>query len=216
MVFDIFKKIMSRICPSAPLKLIDEYGVLMQMSPRERVYAASLLDSKSFLEIGSGYSTLWFSQFARRIVSVETRKKWYENILKLINQNNVTNVELLLFPPEPCAYDENGQETWNNRNNAQGSDYGTEEEFSGYLLGIERLLTNADFDVVLVDGNVRELVIKLLRDRKFQGVILLHDVLPERDYLNKTILTMEGMKLVRQVESLVEFATCPNQCSKGS
>lgn len=114
-----------------------------------------------------------------------------------------------MFPPEPCAYDENGQERWNNRDTVYGSDYGTKEEFFGYLHGIELLLDNTVFDVVLVDGNIRFLVIRLLRDRNFKGIILLHDVIPERDYLNRKILTMEGLKIIRQVDSLVELIICP-------
>lgn len=93
MAANILKKIMSRVLAPILSKSIDEYGTVMQMSPKERVYIANLLnDNGTFLEIGSGNSTLWFSQFAERIVSVESRKKWFEKIQKLLSQYNVTNV----------------------------------------------------------------------------------------------------------------------------
>jgi hypothetical protein len=177
----------------------------MQMSSKERKYVEHVIMRKHFLELGSGYSTLWFSQFATKIVSVETRKEWFIKIKYLLDQHSVQNVKIHLLEPESCAYDHLGREKWNERGNSMGSDYGTAEEFSGYLHGIGDLLCGNNFDVVLVDGNVRGLVIEYMRNRNYRGRVLLHDVMPEREYLNKPILTMEGITVVAKVDTLAEL-----------
>lgn len=181
-----------------------KWARLMQMTPREREFVADIIRDKSFLELGSGYSTLWFSRFAARIVSVETREKWFLRIQGLINRNKLTNVELILLPPEPCAYDDRGNEKWKNRNGL--SDYGRVEEFTGYLQGIQSLLKRTNFDVVLVDGNIRHSVVELLCKECRSARILLHDVLPERDYLNNPILGMVEVRIVNQIDTLVELS----------
>ncbi len=189
-----------------------KWARLMQMTPREREYVADIIHGRNFLEIGSGYSTLWFSRCAARIVSVETREKWFLRINRLINRNKLTNVELILLPPEPCAYDDRGNEKWKNRNGL--SDYGKVEEFTGYLQGIQSLLKSKRFDVVLVDGNIRHAVVELLCKEQRSARILLHDVLPERDYLNNPILGLVSVKVVHQIDTLVELS-CAQQVDTG-
>src|SRR5262245_11861885 len=102
-----------------------EYARLMQMSAKERKYVGRVIKHKRFLEVGSGYSTLWFSQFVAKIVSVESRQEWFLKLKGLLEQHSIQNVELHLLKPEPCAYDHLGKEKWNNRDNPTGSDYGT-------------------------------------------------------------------------------------------
>ncbi|MGA2094005.1 MAG: hypothetical protein ABSH16_11475, partial [Sedimentisphaerales bacterium] len=155
---------------------------------------------------GSGYSTIWCSQFVGKVVSVEARKKWFDEIKLCAEQNGINNIELHLFPPEPCAYYEDGSEKWTNRNTLEASDYGLTEEFTGYLKGIERLLDSNHFDVVLVDGHVRKQVVELLIAKNYRGIVLLHDVTPERNYLNGPILSLEGVKIVNQAESLAQLS----------
>jgi hypothetical protein len=192
---------------SASFNPINRFAISMQMSKQERMYVANCIRGKNnLLEIGSGYSTLWFSQFVCHIVSVESRKEWFDKITDLLNYNKISTVQLYHFPPETSAYDEQGLEKWNNRNTSEGSDYGTAEEFSGYLHGIEELVSNNKFDIILVDGNVREEIIRMLQQKKYAGKILLHDVKPERDYLNKQILTMEKVIIINKVDTLVELA----------
>jgi len=186
---------------------IDRFAIPMQMSKRERMYVANSIRGKSnFLEIGSGYSTLWFSQFVCHIISVESRKEWFDKINELLKYHKISTVQLFHFPPEEFAYNDDGSEKWSNRNTSEGSDYGTAEEFSGYLRDIEELVSTNRFDVILVDGNVREEIIRMLHQKKYAGILLLHDVEPQRDYLNKKILTMDGVKIVKKVDTLVELA----------
>lgn len=189
--------------------LYHKWAEFMQMSPMERKYIEKVVMCKDFLELGSGYSTLWFSQYAFRIVSVETRREWFQTIRNLLDRHRITNVELHLLEPESCAYYANGREKWNNRETPDGSDYGTSEEFTGYLRGVENLLDTNGFDVVLVDGNIRDKIIECMRDRNYSTRVLLHDVMPEREYLNNRILTMDGIRIVNKVDTLVELTMHP-------
>jgi hypothetical protein len=178
----------------------------MQMSVKERKFLADVLKgANSYLEIGSGFSTIWSSQFVPKIVSVEARKKWYWNIKNLMQKLEINNVEYHLLEPESCAYYEDGIEKWVKRDSPEGSDYGKTEEFTGQLKGVDELLNSHSFDVVLVDGQVRKQTIELLIAHKFKGRVLLHDVTPERDYMNREIWALDEVKIVNQAESLAEL-----------
>jgi predicted SAM-dependent methyltransferase len=98
----------------------------------------------------------------------------------------------------------------------QGSDYGLAHEFRGYLNGICSLLSSRKFDVVLVDGNCRKEIIETLISIRYQGLILLHDVTPERAYLNDPILSLPGLKVLQQVDQLVELAAFPYKLQVGT
>jgi predicted O-methyltransferase YrrM len=45
-------------------------------------------------EIGSGYSTLWLSDRAGKITSIEASKEWYERLSKAIERERLANVDL--------------------------------------------------------------------------------------------------------------------------
>lgn len=187
-------------------QILDNTVSKMQMAEDERDFLREKLkEHRRFLEIGSGFSTLYFSQFADHLISVEARQQWYEQIKMELLRLNSPHVSIHLFPPEASAFDAAGQELWNNRATSEGSDYGTVVEFVGYLRGIEALLESESFDMVLVDGHVRQQIVELLLKLKFRGVILLHDVVPERDYLNRPILNLPGVDVVQQVGSMMEL-----------
>jgi predicted SAM-dependent methyltransferase len=195
---------MTNIC--AAKELFKNCEATMQMTPNEKNFLCGILRTANcYLEIGSGFSTIWASQFVPKIVSVEARSQWYQKISDLIQKANISNIDYYLLEPESCAYYADGTERWVKRDTPEGSDYGATEEFAGHLRGIKGLLGKYDFDVVLVDGQVRKQVVDLLIAHKFKGRVLLHDVLPSRDYLNRKIWALDEVKLVDQAESLVEI-----------
>jgi len=51
---------------------------------------------KSILEIGSGYSTLFFSKYFKKVYSYESDKGWYDLLINKFNQKNINNVKLYL------------------------------------------------------------------------------------------------------------------------
>ncbi len=197
---------------NSPLSDLNAYQDKMQMLPEEVVWLRSLLDGQKYLEIGSGFSTLYFSQYAQHIVSAESRVAWYANIRSLLGYHEVKNVDLRLCMPNDCAYDELGQECWLRRVSSEGhiSDYGRSEEFKNYLDELRRVIGEKHFDLVLVDGQVRYEVVLLLKEMQFSGCMLLHDVTEDRKYLNDPILNIPGIKVLKQVGSLLQFAFSPS------
>lgn len=193
---------------NSPLPDLNEYKDRMQMMPEEIVWLESLVKGKNYLEIGAGFSTLYFSQFARHIVSVESRIAWYSTVRSLLLFHSVPNVTLELGPPNSCAYDEAGKERWMRRihDSGQISDYGTRAEFENYLGVLRRIIFEQNFEVVLVDGQVRYEVMLLLKESGFSGDVLLHDVTEDRKYLNDPIFSISSLKNVEQICSLARLA----------
>lgn len=186
----------------------------MQMTKEERDYLKSILkNSKNYLELGSGFSTIWASQFAEKIDSVESRKRWFLEVTEMLKINNVDNVNLHLFEPESCAFDENGNETWTN---SSRMDYGKTEEFVSYIENVKKLVRKNNYDVILVDGQVRPQIIKMLKEEKYNGIILVHDVMVERQHLNYPIFQIKELKQVYSVYTLYEFVLPPYKIEVGT
>jgi len=53
--------------------------------------------NKTILEIGSGYSTLFFSNHFKFVYSFEDNIDWFLKIDSLIKERNITNVNLSMF-----------------------------------------------------------------------------------------------------------------------
>ena len=180
----------------------------MQMTKQEKDFLKNkLLKFKKYLEIGSGYSTIWASQFIEKIDSVECREKWYNTILDYIKNENINNVDLYLKQPEKIAYD-NGIEKWTDQ--VKRSDYGFLIEFKSYYNFICDLINKNNYDIILVDGNIRADIVKFLSDTDYKGTILVHDILPERFYLNYEIINYPGVEIVNKIDSMIEMKIFKN------
>lgn len=188
---------------------INSYRSKMQMLPEEIQYIEKILsiNNKKYLEIGSGYSTLYFRKYVDEMVSVESRFDWFEKINKELKSCNAHNVNLICVPPEKCAYDNEGKEKCLTRITPSGniSDYGEKHEYITYLNRISDIIDEYNFETILVDGQVRKEIVQMLIEKKFEGSILLHDVIPEREYLNRCIKELEGLSSVSSVGSIVHF-----------
>jgi hypothetical protein len=72
-----------------------------ESSPKHlEIILGALPENGTLLEIGSGWSTVWFAERLtenQRLVSVEHDKGWWERILPMIVKNK--RVDLLLHPP---------------------------------------------------------------------------------------------------------------------
>jgi len=122
---------------------------------------------------------------------------------KYLDSENITNVSIFLQTPEPCAFDSNGSETWSNQ--TLRSDYGTLNEFLTYYIFIINLVQNNNYNIILVVGNIRVEIVKFLVYYGYSGKILVHDVIPERHYLNSELFAMVGLKTVKSVNGLFQF-----------
>jgi len=66
--------------------------------PAKELLEKLLNPSMIGLEYGSGCSTIWLAQRVKSLVSVEHDEKWFERITKLLDNNNLENVNLVYAP----------------------------------------------------------------------------------------------------------------------
>ena len=122
-----------------------------------------LEDKDVMLEYGSGGSTLHFSKFVKKYVSIEHDIYWLESVKKLIP----TNVELHYCPPNnPIKLP-----VWK----------GNEEDFKDYINCVDKL--NLKYDVVLVDGRCRKSCsLKVLKYLNESSIVFIHDFFERKRY----------------------------------
>jgi len=178
----------------------------MQMFESEKLMLQSFIKDKYYLEIGSGESTKWASSFCKKIDSVETRKDWYDSV-KGWNKNS-SNVNLYHFAPEDCAYLDDGYETLVSIGKGR-NDYGTYEEFKTYIENIENLIIKNQYDIILIDGNVRNELVHLLKKIKFSGIFLVHDISSEGKMDDDTFIAnffdLDGLQKLCNIDRLWAF-----------
>ena len=126
---------------------------------------------------------LWSRHFSH-VISVESRFSWFHTVQQWLVSEGATNVQLVFAPPESSAFDTLGREIWNSR---VPSDYGNLTEFTEYFrLGCE-LIDAHPGSLVFVDGHLRKEVAQFALAKNPDKPVLLHDVTPEREYLNSWI-----------------------------
>ena len=135
----------------------------------------------TLLELGSGASTVQFSKKFADVVSLESRYSWFHTVKMWLDREGIDNVSLVFAAPESVAFDRDGGEVWNER---YPSDYGKLGEFQKYYeIGCELIDANPGA-LIFVDGHLREELARYALDRNLDQKVLVHDVIPERDYLN--------------------------------
>jgi hypothetical protein len=123
-------------------------------------------------EYGSGGSTLFFASRVKEIVSIEHDQAWHSEVMKQINNYNLTNCRVRLIEPRPGNPLEN-------QNIANPDDYASDDEryrgmsFKEYASSID-LYPDNYFDVVLIDGRARPSCYKHARSKvKIGGYLVL-------------------------------------------
>jgi hypothetical protein len=151
-----------------------------QMSFREVLFICSLSDShEGIIEFGSGQSTRIWARFFRNVLTVESRLEWFREIRSRLSRRSVTSV---FAPPESSAFGTQGEELWNTR---VPSDYGMVAEFSRHLKLATSIIADASPNsVFFVDGQLREQLGKAILAKSNFGILAVHDVTPDRNYLN--------------------------------
>lgn len=61
----------------------------------------TLTKESEVLEIGSGNSTIWFAERAKRVVSYESSKEWYEGVMARLEERHINNVISIYDPKYP-------------------------------------------------------------------------------------------------------------------
>lgn len=103
------------------------------------------------LEWGSGGSTIFFAKRAQSVVTIEHDPAWYAALLRQLWQSNITNVRLVLCPPEEA---ETEDEAYASTDAAH-----KELSFRSYAEAIDSY-PDRFFDLVVVDGRARQACIR--------------------------------------------------------
>jgi predicted O-methyltransferase YrrM len=65
--------------------------------------ARNITSDWHIFEFGSGFSTIWLSQRAGRVVSIEHNEQWFRHVREQITRRKLTNCELSLVPLDRFA-----------------------------------------------------------------------------------------------------------------
>jgi hypothetical protein len=129
-------------------------------------------------EYGSGSSTLFFSNLAGNVISIEHYEAWYRTVNAYLQNHQIKNVEYHLLEPSPL-------------NKADGScaDPAAYKScfpeykgfsFKNYVSSIDRYPDN-NFDLVIIDGRSRSsCILHAIRKVKPRGILLVDNA--ERGY----------------------------------
>lgn len=120
------------------------------------ILASYLKESDIGLEFGSGRSTLWFARHTKHLTSIEHDEGWYKKVKKMLNDNNLHNVNYHLIQMDK-------------QDDEKACDV-------AYVDVVEKIDSNS-LDFVLVDGVYRGLcALKSLRVIRPGGILIIDNV----------------------------------------
>jgi hypothetical protein len=143
-------------------------------------------------EWGSGGSTLYFSKFVKKYISVEHDDEWYKVVGDIIKKQNIKNVEYYNIKPNTklyyfldlTSYKNKFEEDWNITINKKTI---VPIFYKSYINFITKL--NIDrFDTILIDGRARlYCAISALPYMDKDSIMFIHDFFmnPEYHYILK-------------------------------
>jgi len=141
-------------------------------------------------EYGSGGSTLFFQKHVKKIVSIEHNRFWYKKMLKFSKKKNIFfNSYFLIEPEKPIKRNvkekDNYQSTLKSYSNMI---------FKKYVNSINKYPQDY-FDVIFIDGRVRNLCVKKsLNKIRQDGIIILDD--SEREEYQESISLLSRYKRI--------------------
>eukprot|EP00884_Botryococcus_braunii_P019139 jgi/Botrbrau1/5909/Bobra.0366s0085.2 len=161
------------------------------MSVHEQMLIESFLDeNNTMLEYGSGFSTLWFSQFVKSYYSIEHARDWYTRIKEKIH--SLPNVQYKLAAVDP------GYKGWQG-----GFSEGNYEQFEEYIKAVDAFGV-PKFDRILIDGRARAFCAKyILKYLHKNSYVFIHDYIARTlyhenvdAYYTKVAIVMKGQTVV--------------------
>lgn len=144
---------------------------------------------ESFLEWGSGGSTLYYSQFVDHYVSIEHDEGWFNKTKEIIEHRGLDNIEYHFVPTNEIKFDDKLDtaaidllsKSYNYKVES-GIAYATmrhcgEKDWHCFVDYINKPLEfNKKFDIVFVDGRARTMcAYNALNIIKDDGYLLFHD-----------------------------------------
>lgn len=124
-------------------------------------------------EFGSGNSTLFFSNRAASVISVEHDEKWYGKVAAQLKNNNIQNCRYSLFEPESAPYSTGKKKAIPGNYEAAGEKY-RNNNFRNYCQSIAEY-PDGYFDIILVDGRARASCLFHAKDKLIKGGIIILD-----------------------------------------
>jgi len=115
-------------------------------------------------EYGSGGSTIFFSKRVKKMISMEHDRTWYQHVLDILKDNNISNCEYLISEPQPSPDSQTG---------FTSKEY-TNMSFEAYVKGIDAF-PDKSFDLVFIDGRARPSCILHSLDKIRPGGFLMLD-----------------------------------------
>ncbi|CAF4273159.1 unnamed protein product, partial [Adineta steineri] len=155
----------------------NKYASLVFMSAEERnIIRLYLNKSHTMLEYGSGYSTLYFSQFVNAYYSIEHNEQWYKTIKNLIDHSPIVSSiikKYILISINP------GYKGWKG-----GFSEGNKIQFHDYIQAVHSLNVRK-FDRVLIDGRARvDCAFEIYPYLDRNSIIFVHDYTKRSHYFN--------------------------------
>ena len=151
-----------------------------------------LLPSHNMLEWGSGFSTLWFSQFVNEYYSIEHHKEWHKDVQQLLQDHNNSRIHHKL------SHVPDGHKGW-----PGGYEEGTGEQFEEYVQAASSFRVKK-FDRVLIDGRARAACIEyILPYLRPDSVVFVHDYQTRHFYHDVVTRNYEQIGSINSGQSLV-------------
>ncbi len=148
-------------------KSVDLNKILMTASELKKVLSYLKRDVRTYLEWGSGGSTLNFPQYvSKRVVSIEHDKEWCEKMQHDVKDTAKVKIEVHCVPVP------RGTMGWGRKSPFEEGDY---RVFRKYIDEIDNL-KQATWDFILIDGRARvDAAIKALSYVRNDSIVVLHD-----------------------------------------
>ena len=131
------------------------------------------------LEWGSGGSTLYFPKMVKKLISIESDKKWYDDVCAELKKKKYRNVRYFLEEPQLTNVTINIDDIHKLSEtlfNKIREDFGIRStSYRNYINKIDNL-SYKTYDAILIDGRVRlECGIKALNYMGDDSVLFIHD-----------------------------------------
>ncbi len=148
-------------------KSVDLNKILMTASELKKVLSYLKQDVRTYLEWGSGGSTLNFPQYvSERVVSIEHDKEWCEKMQHDVKGTAKVDIEVHCVPVP------RGTMGWGSKSPFEEGDY---RVFRKYIDEIDNLKPTT-WDFILIDGRARvDAAIKSLSHVRNDSIVVLHD-----------------------------------------
>ena len=79
------------------MKYLGSFDYCPKVNKKTVVFLEKVVTKESLiLETGTGNSTVWFGLRAKRVVSLESRRRWYGKVRQHLARNDVENVQIYL------------------------------------------------------------------------------------------------------------------------